>query len=98
MDAKVVILYDIFFDSLSPISAPLPLLVRGTIRGIPSSSQLNTRQTTDVVPNSLSAYEGSIFGDSWRFLVPDLICDADHGLIWKIQLDLEVSYLIFCIF
>ncbi|XP_043691029.1 regulator of MON1-CCZ1 complex-like [Telopea speciosissima] len=38
VDAKVVILYDIFADSWAPISAPLPLLLRGFPRANSSSS------------------------------------------------------------
>ncbi|KAG7961677.1 hypothetical protein I3843_09G028000 [Carya illinoinensis] len=39
VDAKVVILYDIFADSQAPISAPLPLLLRGLRRYNSSASQ-----------------------------------------------------------
>lgn len=81
VDAKVIILYDIFLDSLAPISAPLPLLLRAT-----SSSG---RQTVQAEENLAATYGGTIYGESWTFLVPDLICDVDNGLLWKICLDLE---------
>lgn len=81
VDAKVVIIYDIFLDSLSPISAPLPLLLRG--------KSSNNRQTGPVEDNLTNAYGGIMYGASWTFLVPDLICDIDNGLLWKICLDLE---------
>lgn len=81
VDAKVVILYDIFLDSLAPISAPLPLLLRAT--------SSNSRQTMQVEDNLTAAYGGMIYGESWTFLVPDLICDVDNGLLWKVCLDLE---------
>ncbi|KAJ0988454.1 hypothetical protein J5N97_006810 [Dioscorea zingiberensis] len=81
VDAKVVILYDIFLDSLAPISAPLPLLLR--------SSSNNRRQKILLEDNTISAYGGTIYGDSWTFLVPDLICDVDNGMLWRISLDLE---------
>ncbi|WOK93209.1 hypothetical protein Cni_G01904 [Canna indica] len=81
VDAKVVILYDIFLDCLSPISAPLPLLLRGT--------SVNNRQALQVEDNLTSAYNAMIYGDNWIFLVPDLICDSDNGLLWRIFLDLE---------
>lgn len=83
VDAKVIILYDIFLDSLAPISAPLPLLLRAT-----SSSG---RQTVQVEENLTATFGGTIYGESWTFLVPDLICDVDNGLLWKICLDLEAS-------
>ncbi|KAK3153659.1 hypothetical protein QOZ80_2BG0179240 [Eleusine coracana subsp. coracana] len=82
IDAKVVILYDVFLDSYAPVSAPLPLLVRG----LPSNSRQAT-QTGD--SQSGSAYGGTIYGEGWNFLVPDLICDTENGLLWKLHLDLE---------
>jgi len=81
IDAKVVILYDVFMDSYAPISAPLPLLVRG----LPS----NSRQVAQPADNQSSAYGGTIYGEGWNFLIPDLICDAENGLLWKLHLDLE---------
>ncbi|URD72550.1 Colon cancer-associated protein Mic1-like [Musa troglodytarum] len=81
VDAKVVIIYDVFLDCLSPISAPLPLLLRG--------SSVSGRQALQVEDNLTSAYGAMIYGDSWTFLVPDLICDIDNGLLWRICLDLE---------
>lgn len=81
LDAKVVILYDLFLDCLAPVSAPLPLLLRG-----PSS---NSRQTVQEQDNLANAYGGMIYGESWTFLVPDLICDVDNGMLWRIYLDLE---------
>lgn len=80
IDAKVVILYDVFMDSYTPISAPLPLLVRGL-----SSS----RQAAETADHQSSAYGGTLYGEGWNFLIPDLICDADNGLLWKLHLDLE---------
>lgn len=82
IDAKVVILYDLFLDFYAPVSAPLPLLVRG----LPSNSRQAT-QTGD--SQSSSAYGGTIYGEGWNFLVPDLICDTENGLLWKLHLDLE---------
>ncbi|XP_062205003.1 uncharacterized protein LOC133907035 [Phragmites australis] len=82
IDAKVVILYDVSLDSYAPVSAPLPLLVRG----LPSNNR-QASQTSD--SQSSSAYGGTIYGESWNFLVPDLICDAENGLLWKLNLDLE---------
>lgn len=90
VDAKVVILYDIFSDSRAPISAPLPLLLRSYPRAITASSQSNTRDAETSEANDLSDIEAVIYGDGWTFLVPDLICDAANGLLWKIHLDLEV--------
>ncbi|CAN6311231.1 unnamed protein product [Urochloa humidicola] len=81
IDAKVVILYDVNLDSYAPVSAPLPLLVRG----LPS----NSRQPSQTADSQSSAYGGTIYGDGWNFLIPDLICDADNGLLWRLHLDLE---------
>ncbi|XP_057486447.1 uncharacterized protein LOC130772557 isoform X2 [Actinidia eriantha] len=89
VDAKVVILYDIFSDSRAPISAPLPLLLRGFPRSITASSQSSSRNAEDSEAKDLSDTEAIIYGDGWTFLVPDLICDAANGLLWKIHLDLE---------
>ncbi|KAL6641183.1 hypothetical protein ACP70R_019364 [Stipagrostis hirtigluma subsp. patula] len=82
IDAKVVILYDVSLDSYAPVSAPLPLLVRG----LPSNSR-QAAQATD--SQSSGAYGGTIYGEGWNFLIPDLICDAENGLLWKLHLDLE---------
>lgn len=89
VDAKVVILYDIFADSRAPISAPLPLLLRGLPRTYSSSSQSASRDSESLEANNSIDNEASIYGDYWTFLVPDLICDVSNKLLWKIQLDLE---------
>ncbi|XP_077236285.1 C18orf8 [Tasmannia lanceolata] len=89
VDAKVIIVYDIFANSLAPISAPLPLLLRGLSRADGSSSQTSSWQTVNMEATETSAHEGNVYGDSWTFLNPDLICDAAHGTLWRIHLDLE---------
>ncbi|KAH0450470.1 hypothetical protein IEQ34_021162 [Dendrobium chrysotoxum] len=81
VDAKVVIIYDLFLDSLAPVSAPLPLLLRG--------ASVNGKQAAQVGDDIAMSYGAMIYADKWSFLVPDLICDLDHGLLWKIYLDLE---------
>lgn len=81
IDAKVVILYDVFMDSYAPISAPLPLLVRGLAS--------NSKQAAQPADQQSSAYGGTLYGEGWNFLIPDLICDAENGLLWKLHLDLE---------
>ncbi|KAG6470688.1 hypothetical protein ZIOFF_071765 [Zingiber officinale] len=81
VDAKVVIINDIFLDSLSPISAPLPLLLRCNL--------VSNRQGMQVEDSLTSAYSAMIYGDNWIFLVPDLVCDIDNSLLWRICLDLE---------
>ncbi|XP_022934291.1 uncharacterized protein LOC111441498 isoform X1 [Cucurbita moschata] len=86
VDAKVVILYDIFSDSRAPISAPLPLLLRGFPRpniDVRSSKQDNASLEAD------QPDEAIVYGDGWKFLVPDLICDHVNKLVWKIHIDLE---------
>lgn len=94
VDARVIILYDIFLDSRAPISAPLPLLLRGFRR----SSSLGARSSFKDVESSEAAsypsdHEATMYGDDWTFLVPDLICDVSSELVWKIYLDLEVDLL-----
>uniref|UniRef100_A0A0D6QVM2 Uncharacterized protein n=1 Tax=Araucaria cunninghamii TaxID=56994 RepID=A0A0D6QVM2_ARACU len=93
VDAKVVLLYDIFADSKAPISAPLPLLVRG-----PSGSTINSTRNKDRQSGSssqsaevetLSMVEDSVYRDGWVFLNSDMICDNLHGFLWRIHLDLE---------
>lgn len=92
VDAKVVILYDIFADSRAPISAPLPLLLRGFPRASSSSSRTGNKDTDGSEANDRSDHETIIYGDNWIFLVPDLICDVAKRLLWKIHLDLEASF------
>nr|XP_028948378.1 uncharacterized protein LOC103449663 isoform X2 [Malus domestica] len=89
VDAKVVILYDIFADSQAPISAPLPLLFRGFPRSNSSSLRSNRDDNESSEVNVLSDHEAIVYGDNWTFLVPDLICDVANQLLWKIHLDLE---------
>lgn len=89
VDAKVVILYDIFADSRAPISAPLPLLLRGFPRS--STSRSSGRESESSEASVVSNHEAITYADTWSFLVPDLICDVANKLIWKIQLDLEAS-------
>ncbi|KAM7505578.1 hypothetical protein LguiB_004482 [Lonicera macranthoides] len=89
VDAKVVILYDIFADSRAPISAPLPLLLRGFPRASVSSSQSTSNDAESSEEKDLSDAEAIVYGDDWIFLVPDLICDVANGCLWKIHLDLE---------
>ncbi|KAI4300661.1 hypothetical protein L6164_034012 [Bauhinia variegata] len=88
IEAKVVILYDISADSRAPISAPLPLLIRG-LSWSSSSTRSSGRETENSDANFLSHRESVTYADTWTFLVPDLICDIDNKLLWKIHLDLE---------
>lgn len=89
VDAKVVILYDLFTNSQAPISAPLPLLLRGLSRTSPSSTHVSGTQAVNVETTEVTTQEGIIYGDSWTFLVPDLICDVADGTLWRIHIDLE---------
>ncbi|KAK9122651.1 hypothetical protein Sjap_012253 [Stephania japonica] len=89
VDAKVIILYDIFSDCQAPISAPLPLLLRGLPRINTSSSQSTGKDTAHIIANDLGDHEGTTYGDGWMFLVPDFVCDTVHCNLWRIHLDLE---------
>ncbi|GKV34511.1 hypothetical protein SLEP1_g42881 [Rubroshorea leprosula] len=89
VDAKVVILYDIFADSRAPISAPLPVLLRGLPRSNSSTSRSNGRESENSETSNANYHETIIYGDDWNFLVPDLVCDVANKLLWKIHLDLE---------
>ncbi|GMH08220.1 hypothetical protein Nepgr_010060 [Nepenthes gracilis] len=90
VDAKVVILYDLFSDSSAPISAPLPLLLRAYPRAKTLSFRLpDNDNVSSEVTKEANDQEPVLYGDGWTFLVPDLICDSANGLLWKINLDLE---------
>lgn len=91
VDAKVIILYDIFADSRTPVSAPLPLLIRGLPRTTTSSSQSSKNDVESSEATLLKDTASNLYGDEWNFLVPDLVCDVATGYLWKINLDLEVS-------
>lgn len=84
LTSKVVLLYDIFTDMKAPISAPLPLLLRGhsAFTAIGSAGQDDSKKALD---ND----ESNIYGDSWVFANPDIILDQAHGIMWRIHLDLE---------
>ncbi|GAU31512.1 hypothetical protein TSUD_332870 [Trifolium subterraneum] len=88
VDAKVVILYDLFADSRAPISAPLPLLLRGFPRSS-TTSQFSGRDSDSSDGNIVSSHEAVTYADTWTFLVPDLVCDVANKLLWKFNLDLE---------
>lgn len=98
VDAKVIILYDIFADSRAPISAPLPLLLRGLRRFNSSASRSGKEDSETSEANVVSGNETVTYGDEWIFLVPDLICDVANMCLWKIHLDLEASSLFYFFF
>lgn len=86
LEAKVVILYDIFSDTRAPISAPLPLL----LRGMPKANARSTnRDAVRMESNEMKDHEAVTYGDGWTFLVPDMICDVAPGNVWRIHLDLD---------
>ncbi|XP_021721620.1 uncharacterized protein C18orf8-like [Chenopodium quinoa] len=90
VDAKVVILYDLFAESRAPISAPLPLLLRGYPRAsMFSTSSPCSKGDGRSEPQPVDEDETTIYRDGWTFLNPDLICDTRSGLLWKIHLDLD---------
>lgn len=90
IDAKVVILYDIYLNTQTPISAPLPLMLRST-------SETSVSSSLPVKVNASGrSNEHILYDDGWMFLVPNLICDVVGKYLWKIHLDLEVS--IICLF
>ncbi|KAG0595682.1 hypothetical protein M758_UG188000 [Ceratodon purpureus] len=84
-DSQVVMLYDILTDPKGPISAPLPLLLRGS-PPLPASSSLGLGKGTK---RTLSSAEATIYGEGWVFINPDLVLDHMHGLLWRVRLDLE---------
>lgn len=92
VDAKVIIIYDIFADSQVPVSAPLPLLVRGFSRANAAASQLMGQNVEGLEGKDSNHGETVIYADEWVFLVPDLICDIANGVLWKIHIDLEVKF------
>ncbi|KAE8679417.1 putative Ribosomal protein S9 [Hibiscus syriacus] len=75
VDAKVVILYDIFSDSRAPISAPLPVLLRGFPSSDSFTSRPDTKESGSLEASDSIDNEAIVYGDGWTFLVPDLICD-----------------------
>ncbi|XP_039027732.1 uncharacterized protein LOC120161581 [Hibiscus syriacus] len=89
VDAKVVILYDIFSDSRAPISAPLPVLLRGFPSSDSFTSRPDTKESGSLEASDSIDNEAIVYGDGWTFLVPDLICDIANKCVWKIHLDLE---------
>lgn len=98
VEAKVVILYDIFADSRAPISAPLPLLLRGFSRSNSSAMRLHREDNGSSESSVVNGSDVAIYGDDWTFLVPDLICDVSSQCLWKIHLDFEASFVyLFCI-
>ncbi|CAH2053966.1 unnamed protein product [Thlaspi arvense] len=95
IDAKVVIIYDLFVDSRAPVSAPLPLLWRGN-QGSGTSSEAAIKENES---SESSTSNGNIvmYEDAWTFLVPDLILDQTNKVLWRVHLDLEASWLLLAI-
>lgn len=93
VEPKVVILYDIYADVRAPISAPLPLLIRGFPRSNSSSMWMQKMDNDNPDVDILSGHQAIIYQDDWTFLVPDLICDVSNQFLWKVHLDLEVNIL-----
>ncbi|KAL6522373.1 hypothetical protein OROMI_031645 [Orobanche minor] len=89
VEANVVIIYDIYADSRAPISAPLPLFLRGYSKANAASSQTIGKTAGASESINLTDTEITIYGDQWNFIVPDLICDVSNGFLWKINVDLE---------
>ncbi|KAK6124605.1 hypothetical protein DH2020_041646 [Rehmannia glutinosa] len=85
VEAKVVIIYDIFADSQAPISAPLPLFLRGYSKANVASSQTTCKASGASESKNPSDTEVTIYGDQWNFLVPDLAISASSS----VQLILE---------
>ncbi|KAK6149244.1 hypothetical protein DH2020_016769 [Rehmannia glutinosa] len=85
-EAKVVIIYDIFADSQAPISAPLPLFLRGYSKANVASSQTTCKASGASESKNPSDTEVTIYGDQWNFLVPDLAISASSS---EVQLILE---------
>ncbi|XP_020526205.1 mic1 domain-containing protein DDB_G0286707 isoform X2 [Amborella trichopoda] len=89
----VLLAEDVHIATIAPISAPLPLLVRGSPGVCSSPTRAITGQTTNVLQSTktdkLNEDDVVVYGDGWVFLAPDLICDASHGTLWRICLDLE---------
>ncbi|KAI3472124.1 hypothetical protein Pfo_029612 [Paulownia fortunei] len=85
VEAKVVIIYDLFADSQAPISAPLPLFLRGYSKANVASSQTTCKASGASESKNLSDTEVTIYGEQWNFLVPDLVCDVSNGFLWKIN-------------
>lgn len=92
-EAKVVIIYDIFADSKAPISAPLPLVLRGFSRANVTASITSGASES----KNLGDTEETTYGDQWKFLVPDLVIDVSNGSLSKISLDLEASLVAYSI-
>ena len=86
--AKVVLLYDIFTDMKSPISAPLPLLLRGPSAYSNHENSVGSLDGDDVT--SLTPSESNIYAENWVFANPDIILDHAHGILWRVHLDLAV--------
>uniref|UniRef100_A0A1J3K334 Uncharacterized protein C18orf8 n=1 Tax=Noccaea caerulescens TaxID=107243 RepID=A0A1J3K334_NOCCA len=84
IDAKVVIIYDLSVDSRAPVSAPLPLLWRGSDTSSQATSKENESSESSTSNENLVMYE-----DAWTFLVPDLILDQINKVLWRVNLDLE---------
>ncbi|XP_047961088.1 regulator of MON1-CCZ1 complex isoform X1 [Salvia hispanica] len=89
VEARVVIVYDIYADSQAPISAPLPLFLRGYSKANVAFSQTASKTSGASESKNLCDTEETTYGDQWKFLVPDLVLDVSNGSLWKISLDLE---------
>ncbi|WZZ62502.1 hypothetical protein YC2023_062609 [Brassica napus] len=90
IEAKVVIIYDLFMDSRAPVSAPLPLLWRGH-QGSDTSS-LAANKEIESPESSTSSENIVMYEDAWTFLAPDLILDQTNKVLCRVHLDLEAIF------
>ncbi|KAH0881049.1 hypothetical protein HID58_068443 [Brassica napus] len=81
IEAKVVIIYDLFMDSRAPVSAPLPLLWRGH-QGSDTSS-LAANKEIESPESSTSSENIVMYEDAWTFLAPDLILDQTNKVLCR---------------
>ena len=72
----------------SPISAPLPLLLRGPSAYSNQENPVGSLDGDDVM--SLTPSESNIYAENWVFANPDIILDHAHGILWRVHLDLAV--------
>ncbi|CAM6083639.1 unnamed protein product [Calypogeia fissa] len=91
IDSKVVLLYDVMSDSKVPISAPLPLLLRG-LPSNPLSRTTSERESSSFELEQLeksTLAEATVYDSGWVFANPNIVLDRARALLWKIHLDLE---------
>lgn len=81
VSSGVVLVLDILASTTEgghPVAAPLPLGI-GAVAAGPGPG----------FSAGVAVSPAEVYGSGWRFILPDVVLDSAHGVVWRLQLDLR---------